>query len=174
MTGRARRVGIAGLVALVAAVGPDRGRAGEADARKLFETYCLDCHSGARPKGDLVLDKLLERKATDADRRHWEKVWKTVRHEFMPPAHADRPTDGERRALARWVEREVFQVDEARPDPGRVTIRRLNRMEYQYTVRDLFGVDLNLAQDLPPDDTAFGFDNIGDARTSPPPCSKRT
>ena len=91
-----------------------------------------------------------------------------VRHEFMPPAHADRPTDGERRAIARWVEREVFQVDEARPDPGRVTIRRLNRMEYQYTVRDLFGIDLDLAQELPPDDTAFGFDNIGDAQTLSP------
>ena len=86
----------------------------------------------------------------------------------MPPAHADRPTDDERRAIARWVEREVFQVDEARPDPGRVTIRRLNRMEYQYTVRDLFGVDLDLAQELPPDDTAFGFDNIGDAQTLSP------
>ena len=62
----------------------------------------------------------------------------------------------------------MFQVDEARPDPGRVTIRRLNRMEYQYTVRDLFGIDLDLAQELPPDDTAFGFDNIGDAQTLSP------
>ena len=167
MTARARRVGTVALVALVAAA-PDRAQGGETDARKLFETYCLDCHSGARPKGDLGLDKLLAMKGRDADRRKWEKVWKTVRHEFMPPAHADRPADGERRALARWVEREVFQVDEARPDPGRVTIRRLNRMEYQYTIRDLFGIDLDLAQDLPPDDTAFGFDNIGDAQTVSP------
>src|SRR5262249_21647044 len=51
---------------------------------------------------------------------------------------------------------------------GRVTIRRLNRMEYHHTVRDLFGVDLDLAQQLPPDDTAFGFDNIGDAQTLSP------
>ena len=165
----ARKWGIAtaGLVALVV-VGPGRGRAGEADARQLFETYCLDCHAGSKPKGDLGLDKLLGAKAHDGDRRHWEKVWKLVRHEFMPPAHADRPTDDERRALARWVEREVFKVDEARPDPGRVTIRRLNRMEYHFTIRDLFGIDLDLAQDLPPDDTAFGFDNIGDAQTVSP------
>ncbi|HUR53153.1 MAG TPA: DUF1592 domain-containing protein, partial [Gemmataceae bacterium] len=59
-------------------------------------------------------------------------------------------------------------ADEARPDPGRVTIRRLNRMEYQYTVQDLLGLDLELAQELPPDDTAFGFDNIGDAQTVSP------
>ncbi|HVK14271.1 MAG TPA: DUF1592 domain-containing protein, partial [Gemmataceae bacterium] len=85
-----------------------------------------------------------------------------------PPADADRPADDERRAIARWIERDVFHVDPARPDPGRVTIRRLNRMEYQYTVRDLFGIDLDVAQDLPPDDTAFGFDNIGDAQTVSP------
>src|SRR5262245_48227780 len=86
----------------------------------------------------------------------------------MPPAHADRPSDVQRRAITRWVERQVFKVDEARPDPGRVTIRRLNRMEYHHTVRDLFGVELDLAQELPPDDTAFGFDNIGDAQTVSP------
>ena len=95
-------------------------------------------------------------------------MWKTVRHEFMPPAAADQPTDAERRAIARWVERSVFGADPARPDPGRVTIRRLNRMEYQYTVRDLFGIDPDLAAELPPDDTAFGFDNIGDALTVSP------
>ena len=84
-----------------------------------------------------------------------------------PPTPTGRPTTSGGR-IARWVEREVFRVDEARPDPGRVTIRRLNRMEYQYTVRDLFGVELDLAQELPPDDTAFGFDNIGDAQTLSP------
>jgi mono/diheme cytochrome c family protein len=139
-----------------------------ADGRAHFETYCLDCHSGGAPRGGFALDRLLEAKGKESDRRQWEKVWKTVRHEFMPPAHADRPSDAERRAIARWVEREVFQVDEARPDPGRVTIRRLNRMEYHHTVRDLFGIDLDLAQELPPDDTAFGFDNIGDAQTLSP------
>src|SRR5581483_9867955 len=109
-------------------------------ARALFESYCLSCHSGEAPRGGFALDRLLDAKSTDADRRQWEKVWKIVRHEFMPPARADRPSDAQRRAITRWVEREVFQVDEARPDPGRVTIRRLNRMEYHYTVRDLFGV----------------------------------
>ncbi|HVK14798.1 MAG TPA: DUF1587 domain-containing protein, partial [Gemmataceae bacterium] len=157
-----------GAVAALALV-PAPATAGDAPAaRELFKTYCLDCHSGANPKAGFGLDRLLESKAGAADRRAWEKVWKTVRHEFMPPADADRPADDERRAIARWIERDVFQVDPARPDPGRVTIRRLNRMEYQYTVRDLFGIDLDVAQDLPPDDTAFGFDNIGDAQTVSP------
>ena len=146
-----------GLAAPAAAAGPD--------APALFRTYCFGCHAGDTHRGGLSLDRLLE--ARD-QRREWEKVWKTVRHEFMPPARADRPTDAERLAIARWVEREVFKADPDRPDPGRVTIRRLNRMEYQYTVRDLFGVELDLAAELPPDDTAFGFDNIGDALTVSP------
>ena len=86
-----------------------------ADARTHFETYCLGCHSGKTPKGGFALDRLLDAKGKDADRRQWEKVWKIVRHEFMPPAHADRPTDRERRAMTRWVERAVFKVEEARP-----------------------------------------------------------
>lgn len=137
----------------------------EPDGRALFERYCFECHSADHRRGGFGLDKLL---ADRADRPRWEKVWKTVRHEFMPPADADQPTAAERRTIARWVERSVFGADPARPDPGRVTIRRLNRMEYQYTVRDLFGIDLNLAGELPPDDTAFGFDNIGDALTVSP------
>jgi mono/diheme cytochrome c family protein len=131
----------------------------------LLKTYCFECHSGGTKRGGLALDQLLA--ADPAEKRgEWEKVWKTVRHEFMPPAHADRPTAKERTDIARWVERTVFRADES--DPGRVTIRRLNRMEYQFTVQDLFGIDLELAQDLPPDDTAFGFDNIGDAQTVSP------
>src|SRR5262245_42796012 len=139
-----------------------------ADARGVFESYCIECHSGDSPKGGLPLDQLLDAENKVSARAKWEKVWKLVRHEFMPPAHADRPSDTERRAITHWVEREVFKVDEARPDPGRVTIRRLNRMEYHYTVRDLFGIELDLAQELPPDDTAFGFDNIGEAQTVSP------
>jgi mono/diheme cytochrome c family protein len=157
-------VGLAALLAPAAAPPPERA----AGARALFESYCLSCHSGPAPRGGFALDRLLDAKSKDADRQQWEKVWKIVRHEFMPPARAERPSDAQRRAITRWVEREVFKVEEARPDPGRVTIRRLNRMEYHHTVRDLFGVELDLARELPPDDTAFGFDNIGDAQTVSP------
>jgi hypothetical protein len=144
------------------------GRVDREDARALFESYCYGCHADGIRKGGLELDRLLDSKDRGAGRPEWEKVWKTVRHEFMPPAHADRPTDSERRTITRWIEGEVFGVDEAHPDPGRVTIRRLNRIEYNSTVRDLFGVDLDLARELPPDDTAYGFDNIGDVQTLSP------
>lgn len=160
-------VGCAGLAALASHGDEPAPRA--AAGRELFASYCIDCHSGASPRGALALDRLLDdSKARTAARGVWEKIWKLVRHEFMPPAHAEKPSDSERRAMTRWIEREVFDVDEARPDPGRVTIRRLNRMEYHYTVRDLFGIELDLASELPPDDTALGFDNIGDAQTLAP------
>ena len=139
-----------------------------ADAREVFETFCFSCHSGDTVKGGLALDKLLAAGTGPDTKPKWEKVWKTVRHEFMPPAKATAPTAAERLTLTRWVERNAFRVDPAKPDPGRVTIRRLNRMEYQTTVRDLFGLDLDLMKELPPDDTAFGFDNIGDAQTLSP------
>src|SRR5262245_48954123 len=96
-----------------AAPPPARPAAG---ARALFESYCLDCHSGKAPRGGFALDRLLDAGGKDVDRRQWEKVWKLVRHEFMPPAGADRPPDASRRAITRWVERAVFKVDEARPD----------------------------------------------------------
>ncbi|WP_165070125.1 DUF1592 domain-containing protein [Paludisphaera rhizosphaerae] len=147
-----------------------RATAGEdaaAEATGLFKTYCYDCHGDGARKGGLALDELLK-PGKGEGRLEWESVWKIVRHEFMPPADADRPSDDERREMTRWIERQVFHVEASKPDPGRVTIRRLNRMEYHYTVRDLFGIELDLARELPPDDTAFGFDNIGDALTLSP------
>src|SRR5262245_52271598 len=94
----------------------DPPRPANQGARALFESYCVECHSGQAPRGGLALDRLLAVKTTEADLASWEKVWKLVRHEFMPPAHADRPSDQQRRDITRWVEREVFAVDEARPD----------------------------------------------------------
>lgn len=165
MRPRARRT--AAILAALLGLASSPVRADEEeDPRALLETYCYDCHANGARKGGLALDELLGR-GGDAG-AEWGPVWKLVRHEFMPPADADRPTDAERRAMARWIEREAFHIDEARPDPGRVTIRRLNRMEYHHTVRDLFGIDLDIAREVPPDDTAFGFDNIGDALTLSP------
>ena len=70
--------------------------------------------------------------------------------------------------LERWIKYDVFAIDPANPDPGRVTVRRLNRVEYRNTVRDLVGVDFNTDHEFPPDDSGFGFDNIGDALTMSP------
>ncbi len=154
---------------------------GEAEA--LLEQYCYDCHGEGLKKGDMALDKLIESGAGAGHRHQWEKAWKIVRHELMPPAGEFQPTDAERQVITRWIEEVQFGVDRENPDPGRVTIRRMNRMEYEHTITDLFGVELsaegNFSSDgavekmrlrdmLPPDDTAFGFDNIGDFQTLSP------
>src|SRR6185436_16968008 len=112
-------------------------------------------------------------------------------HEFMPPAGKPKPGAGERRQLVDWIAAARLGVDFDAPDPGRVTIRRLNRMEYEYSVQDLFGVRFSDEQDyssdvgeagsgslrlrdrLPPDETAFGFDNIGDFLSLPPALLER-
>ncbi len=154
------------------------------DGPALVEQYCFECHGDGSHKGDLDLDELLAAPPEDSTaRRGWQKAWKITRHEFMPPAKADRPSDTERIALTRWIETARLGIDPARPDPGRVTMRRLNRMEYEFSATDLFGTDLSTEREfssdeavsrlrlrdrLPPDDTAYGFDNIGDFQTLSP------
>lgn len=87
----------------------------------------------------------------------------------MPPPDAGSEiTDAERIELANWIKLDVFQINPADPDPGKVTIRRLNRTEYTNTIRDLMGIDFNADVVFPPDDTGFGFDNIGDALSLSP------
>ncbi len=71
--------------------------------------------------------------------------------------------------LSRWIKSSQTLVDCGRTfDPGRVTIRRLNRLEYNNTIRDLVGVDFHPADDFPSDDVGYGFDNIGDVLSLPP------
>ena len=77
-------------------------------------------------------------------------------------------SDEERKKIIEWIESEVFRFDPDNPDPGRVTIRRLNRTEYNNTIRDLMMVDFDPADDFPPDDTGYGFDNIGDVLSLSP------
>jgi hypothetical protein len=154
-----------------------------ADPSKLFQQYCFECHGDGMSKGKIDLDDMLTPDGLKKQQREWEKAWKIVRHEFMPPLGADKPSPAERKAITDWIAQEVFAVDFAKPDPGRVTIRRLNRVEYENSVQDLFGYDfaaeqayssdgagatLRLRDRLPPDDTAYGFDNIGDFQTVSP------
>ena len=92
-----------------------------------------------------------------------------LRNNAMPPDDEDKqPTLAEREKLVKWVEEFVFATDPNHPDPGRVTIRRLNRVEYGNTIRDLVGVKFDAGADFPADDSGYGFDNIGDVLSLPP------
>src|SRR4028118_2276265 len=98
----------------------------------------------------------------------WLGVLKTVRAGIMPPARKGQLSAAERAALEQWIKYRAFGIDPQNPDPGQVTLRRLNRVEYANTVRDRMGVEFKAAEEFPPDDTGYGFDNIGDVLTTSP------
>ena len=70
--------------------------------------------------------------------------------------------------LEHWIKYKAFALNPLAPDPGRVTLRRLNRVEYRNTVRDLLGVEYRADEEFPADDTGHGFDNIGDVLSVSP------
>jgi hypothetical protein len=154
-----------------AAVGaqPKATREFKTEGVAFLKKHCLACHSGEKPKADLVLDRFADDAALLKDRKTWNRVLDTLKAGEMPPANKPQPTAGERETFTRLVG-DVFERHDrtAKPDPGRVTMRRLNRNEYSNTVRDLVGIDFNPAEDFPSDDVGHGFDNIGDVLTLPP------
>ncbi|HUR45488.1 MAG TPA: DUF1592 domain-containing protein, partial [Candidatus Saccharimonadales bacterium] len=131
-------------------------------------SYCFSCHGNGKKKGDLALDIYKDEAEAVADRKTWEKVLQNLTSQTMPPEHKRQPAPAERDAIVTWVQKEVFKCDCTKPDPGRVTIRRLNRTEYNNTIHDLVGVDFQPAEDFPQDDTGYGFDNIGDVLSLSP------
>jgi hypothetical protein len=87
----------------------------------------------------------------------------------MPPKGLPRPPQAQIDALVSFVRGEFENADRnVKPDPGRVTARRLNRTEYSNTIRELLGVDFRAEKDFPTDDSGHGFDNIGDVLTISP------
>lgn len=134
-----------------------------------LEANCLDCHSGDEPEGDLNL--ALDDSTQDVleNRSRWEKAFDMIRIGAMPPPDYSTPKEEETEQVVAWLDNTLFFVDcEATPDPGRVTMRRLNRTEYTNTVQDLFGIKFDPAKGFPSDEVGYGFDNIGDVLTVPP------
>ena len=141
----------------------------EKDITPLLKTYCYDCHGDGLSKAGVALDDFKSAADVRKDRKTWEAVLTNVTRHIMPPEDgAVFPTQPEREVIAQFIERELFQLDPAHPDPGRVTLRRLNRAEFNNAIRDLVGVDFKPAADFPPDDSGYGFDNIGDVLSLPP------
>lgn len=138
------------------------------DIEPLLVKYCFDCHGDGSREGDFRMDTFKDLSAHLDDRKHWMPVWKNLRSQIMPPSEEDQPSAEETRKLLAWIEAEVFKLDPKKPDPGRVTIRRLNREEYRNAVFDLLGVEYDTAEAFPPDDTGYGFDNIGDVLSISP------
>jgi hypothetical protein len=134
----------------------------------ILETYCFDCHADGANKGNVAFDAFKSDQAILGDRDLWQRALKMLQAGLMPPPKKPRPTSEQKQQIALWIKRDVFGLDPQNPDPGRVTLRRLNRVEYHNTIRDLLGVDFDTQTEFPPDDTGYGFDNIADVLTLPP------
>ena len=134
-----------------------------------FKQYCNSCHGGGRPRAGFALDKLVDAASFRKNPKLLEALKNNLHEGLMPPEDRKQPSAAEREQLVRWIEGQLTQASqEARSDPGRVTMRRLNRVEYNLTIRDLVGVDFQPAEDFPADDVGYGFDHIGDVLTVSP------
>ena len=141
----------------------------EADVQPFLETHCVLCHNAQLKTAGLVLDSYRAGEAAAADSDVWQRVKRMLGGGKMPPADRPRPPRQDIADVLDWIAantpEETIQIQ---PDPGRVTARRLNRAEYNNTVRDLLGIDFRPADDFPVDDSGYGFDNIGDVLSISP------
>jgi hypothetical protein len=164
-------VGALSALALPAVTAGETLPAGEhfrKEVEPILSDFCYDCHAEGKRKGKVSFDEFESDAAMLGRHDLWLAVLKNLRAGLMPPRKEAQPSADQRRQLEKWIKYEAFGIDPRRPDPGRVTVRRLNRVEYRNTIRDLMGIEFASEVEFPPDDTGYGFDNIGDVLTISP------
>ena len=180
MTARAAIVPI--VCALVLAVARPTGHAQQApappsfdsDVRPILDGVCTRCHNERKANAGLNFTTLLDPATLASKRNTWEMVLDQVKHGDMPPPDEDQISAHERTAMVSYLESAFARADrELKPDPGHVPAHRLTRVEYANTIRDLLGVDFRASDEFPPDDSGYGFDNIGDVLTVSPALMQR-
>ena len=130
-----------------------------AKASAVLKQYCVTCHNDRLKTADLSLNQLNPAKVQE-NPAAWEKVVRKLRTGTMPPPGSPRPDRAAYELTTSWLESELDRT--AQSNPGRPALRRLNRAEYGNAIRDLLDLQIDADALLPPDDAAFGFDNIGD------------
>ena len=167
------------LLALVAAILAQRATRAEdppaaapsfeRDVLPFLKTHCYHCHGNGKQEAELALDKFTDNTSVLKDRKTWDTVKHMLREGEMPPKERPRPPAGDIEAVLKSIEAVLASLDCSKvKNVGRVTLRRLNRAEYNNTIRDLVGVDFLPAADFPDDDVGYGFDNIGDVLSTTP------
>lgn len=162
------------LAVLGLCLGAGTGRAAAPDFKRtvgaFLDRHCIECHGGKQTKADLDLKLYKDDKNILQRQKEWRTVFTQINSGEMPPKkHPTRPTPEEIDALNEAYAGAIAKAEAKMPaDPGHVTVRRLNRKEYNNTVRDLLGVDFNPAENFPADDIGHGFDNIGDVLSISP------
>jgi cytochrome c551/c552 len=153
------------LVATLAHAGTASAQSPSAAHQATIQQYCVTCHNQRLKTGGLSLDALDIAKL-QANAETWENVVRKLRVGAMPPHGVRRPDQKTTDSLIAWLEDELDRTSTR--SPGRPILRRLNRAEYANAIRDLLGLDVDVAALLPPDVSAFGFDNVSDAQGSSP------
>jgi cytochrome c553 len=138
-----------------------------ASGQALLARYCVGCHSEQAKTGGIVLANVNPDKPGE-NAQVLEKVLRKVRTGEMPPRGLPRPEPAVTKAFTASLEATLDQAVAKNPNPGRPAIHRLNRVEYSNAIRDLLAIDLNPGSSLPPDDSGYGFDNIGDVLSVSP------
>jgi len=138
-----------------------------ADHQQLLTRYCQGCHNDRAKTGGMSVQPLkLDNLA--ANDETWEKILRKISLGEMPPSGAAKPPKESLTEFSHWLSTSLDKNAAAHPDPGRATLRRLNRVEYANSVRDLLDLKIDVSTDLPVDDTGFGFDNIADVLSVSP------
>ena len=134
----------------------------ETPVRQTLDRYCVTCHNQRLKTAALALDTA-ELSQIPARPEVWEKVVLKLRSGTMPPSGLPRPDPATYNTVASWLETQLDTAAVGHPYAGRPGLHRLNRAEYANAIRDLLALEVDVNALLPPDDSAFGFDNISDA-----------
>lgn len=154
---------VATTTAPAGAAEPDGRQPGASDVGSLLVQFCLNCHDPETRKGDVELAAQPSGEDFGKNSELWRNVLRQLHERAMPPAGKKQPSEEERVRLMEWVRRGLSEHAPSERDPGRVTLRRLNRAEYNNTIRDLLGVDTRPADAFPADGAGGGgFDNNAD------------
>ena len=138
-----------------------------AAAHALLTRYCAGCHNDKLKTGGVSLSGIKTTELAEAA-PIMERVLRKVRTGEMPPLGLPAPDPAVRASFTNWLEVQLDHASAAKPNPGAPSIHRMNRAEYSNAVRDLLALDIDHKDALPPDDSGYGFDNIGDVLTVSP------
>jgi mono/diheme cytochrome c family protein len=148
----------------------------ETSVKPFLKTYCYGCHSGNQPAAGFDLTSYATQESVVSDPHHWNLVLTRLRAAEMPPSQSrQQPTTAQRQSVIDWIETASAEDARRHPnDPGIVLARRLSNAEYDYTIRDLTGVDIRPTKEFPVDPAnQAGFDNSGESLAMSPALVKK-
>ena len=135
---------------------------------KFLTAYCVNCHSAEKPKAGFRIDTLFNPASVDANLSAWNEILGRLNDRDMPPKGKPRPNEQEYEAAISAIRKDVERVEEASLAKRQRAMRRLNRVEYANTVRDMFGIHYRPGEDFPADGSLYGFDTVAEGLTLSP------